>query len=98
MHLEAEDLGLVAPSGLRGDQRRVDLEEHVVEGGAEVGAVDGGVFGGFRVVDVFASVWVGALAGVSFGGCSIHLLPGRKGGGRKRGVECGWENSEMDNK
>lgn len=41
-------------SALLRDERRVDLEEDVVEGGAEVGAVDGGVAGGFRVVDVLA--------------------------------------------
>ncbi len=52
--LEAKDARHVAGSALLRDQGRVDLEEDVVEGGAEVGAVDGGVARRFRVVDVLA--------------------------------------------
>lgn len=55
MDLEAVDTGHVALGALGGDQGRVDLEDDVVEGGAEVGAVDGGVAGGFGVVGVFAA-------------------------------------------
>lgn len=50
---EAVDPGLVSFLRLLRDQRGVDLEQDVLEGGAEVGAVDGGVAGGFRVVEVF---------------------------------------------
>lgn len=54
MHFEAVDLGLVAAAGFFGDEGWVDLEEDVVERGAEVGAVDGGVARGLGVVEVFA--------------------------------------------
>jgi hypothetical protein len=40
------------------------LEEHVVKGGAEVGAVDGGVFAGFGGVDVFTARMVLELLGL----------------------------------
>jgi hypothetical protein len=55
MDLEPEDLGLVAARRLGGHERGVHLEEHRVEGGAEVGAVDDGVARGLGVVDVFAA-------------------------------------------
>lgn len=56
--LEAEHLGHVAALGLGRHEGRVDLEEDVLEGGAEVGAVDGGVAAGFRVVEIFAAAAV----------------------------------------
>lgn len=43
VHLEAVAPWRVALDTLGGDEGRVDLEEDVVEGGAEVGAVDSGV-------------------------------------------------------
>ena len=55
MHAESVDARLVAALGLGGRQGRVDLEEDVVEAGAEVGAVDGVVARGFGVVDVLAA-------------------------------------------
>jgi len=55
VHAETVDAGLVAALRLRGRQGRVDLEQDVVEGGAEVGAVDGVVARGFRVVDVLTA-------------------------------------------
>lgn len=54
MDLEAEDLGDVTLHGLDGDESGVNLEQDVLEGSAEVSAVDGGVAAGFRVVDVLA--------------------------------------------
>jgi hypothetical protein len=61
---EAEDLGFVAAPRFDGDEGGVDLEEHVVKGGAEVGAVDGGVFAGFGGVDVFTARMVLELIGL----------------------------------
>ena len=55
MHAETVDARLVAALGLGGRQGRVDLEEDVVEAGAEVGAVDGVVARGFGIVDVLAA-------------------------------------------
>ena len=52
MYLEAENAWHMPCLTLLRDQGRVDLEENVVEGGAEVGAVDGGVARGLWVVDV----------------------------------------------
>lgn len=54
MHLEAKHPGAVALLAFVGHQGRVDLEEDVGEGGAEVGAVDVGVPRRFRVVEVLA--------------------------------------------
>lgn len=54
MHLEAKHPGAIALLALVGHQGRVDLEEDVGEGGAEVGAVDVGVPRRFRVVEVLA--------------------------------------------
>jgi hypothetical protein len=54
MNLEPKHPRYMPPTALLRDQGRVDLEEDVVERGAEVRAVDGGVTGRFRVVDVFA--------------------------------------------
>ncbi len=54
MDLEAEHAGAVALLALVGHQGRVDLEEDVGEGGAEVGAVDVGVPRRLRVVEVLA--------------------------------------------
>lgn len=54
MDLEAVDARHVALGALGGDEGGVDLEEDVVEGGAEVGAVDAGVAGGLWVIDVLA--------------------------------------------
>lgn len=55
MHAEAVDARLVAALRLDGRERGVHLKEDVVEGGAEVGAVDGVVPRGLRVVDVLAA-------------------------------------------
>lgn len=55
VHLEAVDARDVALDALGGDEGRVDLEDDVVERGAKVGAVDGGVARGFRVVEVLAA-------------------------------------------
>lgn len=66
VYLEAVDSGLVATQALLRVQGGIHLEEDGVEGGAEVGTVDGGVAGGFGVVDVFAFGAVeldGALVG-----------------------------------
>ena len=54
MDLKPKDPGLIPLSTLDRDQSRVDLQKDVVERGAEVGAVDGGVARGLRVVHVFA--------------------------------------------
>ena len=54
MHPEPINPRLVPALRFLREQRRVDLEEDVVEGGAEVGAVDAVVAGGLRVVDVLA--------------------------------------------
>lgn len=55
VHFEAEDSRLVAALGLGREHGGVYLEEDVVEGGAEVGAVDDGVARGFGVVEVLAA-------------------------------------------
>ena len=58
-------------------QRRINLEHDALKTGAKICAVDGGVPGGFRVVDVFA------FGAVEFDG----LDPGGVGqGGGKQGV------------
>lgn len=54
VHFEAVDSGFIAAHALLGVQGGIDLEQDRVEGGSEVGTVDGGVSGGFRVVDVLA--------------------------------------------
>jgi hypothetical protein len=53
MHLEAIDARLVTAGALLGVESRVHLEQNGVEGGTKIGTVDGGVAGGFRVVNVF---------------------------------------------
>lgn len=65
MHLEAEHLRLIPLGRFLRNKRRVDLEEDVLEGGAEVGAVDVGVAGGLWVVEVFA------FAAVEFHGLDV---------------------------
>lgn len=55
MHLEAVDAGDVSLDAFGGDEGGVDLEDDVVEGGAEVGAIDGGVARGFGVVEILAA-------------------------------------------
>lgn len=55
MDLEAEDARHVPFQTLCRYQRRVDLEDDVVEGGAKVGSVDGGVAARLRVVHVLAA-------------------------------------------
>lgn len=55
VHLEAVDAGDVPFNAFGGDEGGVDLEDDVVKGGAEVGAVDGGVARGFGVVEVLAA-------------------------------------------
>ena len=55
MHLEAEDAGLVSSLCFGGKHRGVDLEEDVVERGAEVGAVNYGMTRGLGVVQVLAA-------------------------------------------
>lgn len=52
MHLEAVDAGDVPLDAFGWNEGGVDLENDVVEGGAEVGAVDRGVARGFGVVEV----------------------------------------------
>lgn len=54
MHLEAKDLRLIPLDRFFRDHIRVDLEEDVLEGSAKVSAINDGVTGGFRVVEVFA--------------------------------------------
>lgn len=54
MHLEAKYPRFVPLDRFLGDESGIDLEENVLEGGAEVGAIDDGVAGRFRVVEVFA--------------------------------------------
>lgn len=78
MDFEAEDLGLVAAAGFSGDEGRVDLEEHAVEGGAKVGAVYGGVFGGFGVVEIFAAVSFESSV-LDFGVSGVAVLVELKG-------------------
>ena len=53
--LEAVAPGRMALGGLGGRQGGVDLEEDLGEGGAEVGAVDGGVAARLWVVEVLAA-------------------------------------------
>lgn len=55
VHLEAVDAGDVPLDAFGGDEGGIDLEDDVVEGGAEVGAVDGGMARGFGVVEVLAA-------------------------------------------
>lgn len=55
MDFEAVHARDVALRALRGDQGWVHLEDDVVERGAEVGAVDGGVPRGLWVVRIFAA-------------------------------------------
>lgn len=52
--LEAVAPGRVALDGLGGRQGGVDLEEDLGEGGAEIGAVDGGVAARLWVVEILA--------------------------------------------
>ena len=52
--LEAVDAGYVTLDALSGDQGGVDLEDDVVEGGAEVGTIDSSVAGRLGVVNVLA--------------------------------------------
>lgn len=73
---EAVDPGLVATQALLGVQCGIHLEQDGVEGGAEIGTVDGGVAGGLGVVDVFA------FGAVEFDGAHIGevgLAHGQKG-------------------
>lgn len=55
VYFEAVDAGDVSLDALGGDERWVDLEDDVVEGGAEVGTVDGGVARRLWVVEVLAA-------------------------------------------
>lgn len=55
VQLESKDPGHIAVCALGGNQLWVDLEEHVWETAAVVGAVDRGVAGRFGVVDVLAA-------------------------------------------
>lgn len=54
MNSETIDAGYVSIISLLGDQGGVDLKYDIVEGGAEVRAIDSRVTGGFGIVDVFA--------------------------------------------
>ncbi len=54
MDLEAVDPRSISIIALGWNQRWVDLEDNVVEGGAKVSSVDGRMAGGFRIVDIFA--------------------------------------------
>ena len=54
MHFKPKYFRFVLLDGFLGDEGGVDLEKDVLEGSTEVGAVDDGVPGGFRVVEVFA--------------------------------------------
>lgn len=54
MNSETVDARYVSIISLLGNQGGVDLEYDVVEGGAEVCAIDSRVTGGFGVVDIFA--------------------------------------------
>lgn len=53
---ETEYFRFIPLGALLGDQSRVDLKQDVVEGGAEVGAVDVSVTGGFRVIQIWFGV------------------------------------------
>lgn len=55
MDFEAEDLGNVALGGFGRNERGVDLEQDVVEGCTEVGAVDGSVAARLGIVHVLAA-------------------------------------------
>lgn len=55
MYFEAVDARDVSLDALGGDERRVDLEDDVVEGGAEVGTVDGSVARRLWVVEILAA-------------------------------------------
>lgn len=55
MHPEPVDLRFVAALGLWRQEAGVHLEEDVMERGAEVGAIDDGVAGGFWIVEVLAA-------------------------------------------
>lgn len=54
MYFETVDAGDVAFGALLGDEGWIDLEYDVMERSTEVGTIDRGVTGGFRVVNVFA--------------------------------------------
>lgn len=54
MHLESKNPGHIPRRGLDGNQQWIHLKENILERGAKVCAVDGGVPGGFGVVEVFA--------------------------------------------
>jgi hypothetical protein len=75
VHLKAEDPGLVAALALGRQHVGVHLEEDVVEGGAEVGAVDDGVARRLWVVEVFAA---GAVELHGGGVCDVGLAHGEE--------------------
>ncbi len=76
MHLESKNPWLVSSDALLGDQGRVNLEQDVLERGAKVGAVDGRMPRGFRIIEVFA------FAAVEFDGLDVGEVghAGRKEG------------------
>lgn len=78
MDLEAENPGTIPLLAFLGHERRIDLEEDVGEGSAEVSAIDIGVAGGFGVVEIFA------FRAVEFDGLDVWIVGhacGKEGGG-----------------
>lgn len=75
MHAEAINPRLVPPLRFLRYEGRVDLEQDVVEGGAEVCAVDAVVPTAFGVVDVFA---FGAVEFYVAGVCYVVLAHGKE--------------------
>lgn len=55
MYLEAEDLGFIPSRRFVRYKSGVDLEHDIDKGRAEVSAINGGMAGGFGVVEIFAS-------------------------------------------
>lgn len=64
MNSESKDARLIPLYALLRNKSGVDLEQDIMEGSAEVSAVDGGVARGFWIVDVFA---FGAVEFCGFG-------------------------------
>jgi len=55
VYLEAINSWDVSIVALCGDEGGVDLEYDVVEGGAEISTINGGMARGFWIVDIFTS-------------------------------------------
>lgn len=78
MDLEAENPGTMPLLAFLWHERWIDLEKDVGEGSAEVGAINVGVAGRFRVVEIFA------FRAVEFDGLDVWVVGhacGKEGGG-----------------